>query len=115
MSNGWKYDRAKAAIDDNPENVVRCLHVVRSELDRVLSSDFSGRRIRFIGDCIHGHLMEGTAYQTDTEDSVSTGALCSGALRSSFDLALERLRANSVDTDDLGLAIGFEYGPTACH
>ncbi|MFD1975405.1 transcriptional regulator [Mesorhizobium kowhaii] len=102
-----------AHIDDDPEDVVRCLHVIRSELDRVLSSDFSGRRIRFIGDCIHGHLMEGTAFQTYAEDTVSTGALCAGALRSSFDLALERLQANDVDTDDLGLAIGFEYGPTA--
>ncbi|MER8530009.1 adenylate/guanylate cyclase domain-containing protein [Mesorhizobium sp. M1272] len=102
-----------AHIDDDPEDVVRCLHVIRSELDRVLSCDFSGRRIRFIGDCIHGHLMEGTAFQTYTEDTVSTGTLCAGALRSSFDLALERLRANDVDTDDLGLAIGFEFGPTA--
>lgn len=100
-------------IENGPENVVRCLHVIRSELDRVLSSDFSGRRIRFIGDCIHGHLMEGTAYQTDAEATVSTGALCAGALRSSFELTLERLRAHDVATDDLGLAIGLEYGPTS--
>jgi class 3 adenylate cyclase len=102
-----------AHIDDEAEDVVRCLHVIRSELDRVLSSDFSGRRVRFIGDCIHGHLMEGTAFQTDAEDSVSTAALCAGGLRSSFDLSLERLQANGVDTDDLGLAVGFEFGPTA--
>ncbi|TGU93161.1 transcriptional regulator [Mesorhizobium sp. M00.F.Ca.ET.151.01.1.1] len=102
-----------AHIDDDPEDVVRCLHVIRSELDRVLSSDFSGRRIRFIGDCIHGHVMEGTAYQTYDEATVSTSALCAGGLRSSFDLALKRLEANDVDTDDLGLAIGFEFGPTA--
>ncbi|WP_434722768.1 transcriptional regulator [Mesorhizobium sp. RIZ17] len=102
-----------AHIDDEPEDVVRCLHVIRSELDRVLSSDFLGRRIRFIGDCIHGHVMEGTAHQTYDEDTVSTSTLCAGGLRSSFDLALERLGANDVDTDDLGLAIGFEFGPTA--
>jgi hypothetical protein len=102
-----------AHIDDEPEDVVRCLHVIRSELDRVLSSDFSGRRIRFIGDCIHGHIMEGTAYQTYSEDTVSTSTLCAGGLRSSFDLALERLELNDVDTDELGLAIGFEFGPTA--
>ncbi|RWL91019.1 MAG: transcriptional regulator [Mesorhizobium sp.] len=102
-----------AHIDDDAEDVVRCLHVIRSELDRVLSSDFSGRRIRFIGDCIHGHVMEGTAHQTYDEDTVSTSALCAGGLRSSFDLAIERLGANDVDTDDLGLAIGFEFGPTA--
>ena len=37
--------------------------------------------------------------------------LCAGGLRSSFKLALERLEDNGVDTDDLGLAIGFEFGP----
>ncbi|MDW9928085.1 adenylate/guanylate cyclase domain-containing protein [Sinorhizobium meliloti] len=102
-----------AHIDARPEDVVRCLHVIRSELDRVLSSDFSGRRIRFIGDCIHGHLVEGTAQQTYAEDSISSAALCAGGLRSSFELALERLQDNGVDTDELGLAIGFEFGPTA--
>lgn len=100
-------------IDDDPEDVVRCLHVIRAELDRVISADFSGRRIRFIGDCIHGHILEGTSYNTDTDETVSTSVLCAGALRSSFDLALERLEANNVDTDDLGLAIGFEFGPGA--
>lgn len=102
-----------AHIDDDPEDVVRCLHVIRAELDRVISADFSGRRIRFIGDCIHGHILEGTAYNTDTDETVSTAVLCAGALRSSFDLALERLETNDVDTDDLGLAIGFEFGPEA--
>lgn len=100
-------------IDDDPEDVVRCLHVIRSELDRVLSSDFGGRRIRFIGDCVHGHLLEGTAHETDAEETVSTGALCSGGLRSSFNLALDRLKDNGIDIDGLGLAIGFEYGPTS--
>lgn len=98
-------------IDDDPEDVVRCLHVIRAELDRVLSSDFSGRRIRFIGDCIHGHILEGTAHTTDTDGTVSTAVLCAGGLRSSFNLALERLEENGIDTDDLGLAIGFEFGP----
>src|SRR3546814_4883792 len=46
-------------------------------------------------------------------ETVSTATLCAGALRSNFDLALERLDANGVDTDGLGLAIGFEFGPTA--
>ncbi len=98
-------------IDDDAENVVRCLHVIRAELDRVLTADFSGRRIRFIGDCIHGHLLEGTAYTTDADTTISTAVLCAGGLRSSFDLALERLEENDVDIDDLGLAIGFEFGP----
>lgn len=100
-----------AHIDDDAEDVVRCLHVIRAELDRVLTSDFAGRRIRFIGDCVHGHILEGTAYTTDTDATISTAVLCAGGLRSSFDLALERLQDNGVDTDDLGLAIGFDFGP----
>ncbi|KAB0682045.1 transcriptional regulator [Aureimonas leprariae] len=102
-----------AHLDDNREDIVRCLHVIRAELDRVLSADFGGRRIRFIGDCVHGHLLDGTAQATDVEATVSTGAICAGALRSSFELALERLGDNGVAVDDLGLAIGFEIGPTA--
>jgi class 3 adenylate cyclase len=98
-------------IDENAEDVVRCFHVIRSELDRVLSSDFGGRRIRFIGDCIHGLLMEGTAYTTDDEETVSTSTLCAGGLRSSFNLALERLKTNKIDVKGLGLALGFEFGP----
>ncbi|MGU3493993.1 transcriptional regulator [Xanthobacteraceae bacterium A53D] len=113
IDNFTAYVDAHIDDDEDAKDVVRCLHVIRAELDRVLSADFGGRRIRFIGDCVHGHLLEGTAYETDIEGSVSTATLCAGALRSSFNLALERLRSNGVDTDDLGLAIGFEFGPTA--
>lgn len=98
-------------IKKNPKDVVRCFHVIRSELDRVVSSDFGGRRIRFIGDCIHALLMEGTAHTTDTEETISASTMCAGALRSSFDLALERLNANGIDVAGLGVAIGFEFGP----
>lgn len=98
-------------IGEKAADVVRCFHVVRSELDRVVSSDFGGRRIRFIGDCIHALLMEGTAHTTYEEDTISTATLCAGALRSSFDLALERLKVNKVGIAGLGLAIGYEFGP----
>lgn len=97
-------------IDDAPENVVRIFHVIRSELERTFTVEFDGRRIRFIGDCVHGLLCEGTAHTTDIEESISTATLCSGGLRSSFDLSLEKLSENGIDVDDLGLAIGFEYG-----
>lgn len=98
-------------IDDEAEDVVKCFHVIRSELDRVVSSDFDGRRVRFIGDCIHGLLMDGTAHTTDEEESISTATLCAGGLRSSFDSALERLSDKGIATAGLGLAIGFEFGP----
>lgn len=100
-------------IEGNPKDVVRTLHVIRSELDAALTSDFEGRRIRFVGDCIHGVICEGTAQTTDTEESISEATRCVGALRSSFDLSVERLKAKSVVAGSLGLAIGFEYGPTA--
>lgn len=98
-------------IKDNPENVVRVLHVLRAEMDRVLSSDFDGRRIRFIGDCLHGLLCDGTVQTTDEPETVSTAVLCAGGLRSSFNLALEKLQEESIDVEGLGLQIGFELGP----
>jgi class 3 adenylate cyclase len=98
-------------VDDSPEEVVRVLHVVRAELERVLSKEFQGRRVRFIGDCVHGLICEGTAHTTDEVATVSSATLLAGALRSSFDLALERLQEHGYEIGDLGLAIGFEYGP----
>jgi class 3 adenylate cyclase len=99
-----------AHIDDKAEDVVRALHVIRSELDNVVSQDFDGRRIRFVGDCIQGLLYNGTAHTTDVDATLSRAVLCSGALRSSFAEALKYLSKNGVDTDDLGLAIGLDFG-----
>lgn len=101
----------KKHIEASPENVVRVFHVIRAELERVFTSEFDGRRIRFIGDCVHGLLCEGTAHTTDIKDSISSATLCAGGLRSSFDLSIEKLSENGIDVDGLGLAIGFEYGP----
>lgn len=98
-------------LEHDPENLVRTLHVLRSELDAVVHSDFQGRRIRYIGDCLHGLVLEGNAKTTDVEETISTAALCAAALRSGFNCALDHLQAEGVDTDDLGLAIGFEFGP----
>jgi hypothetical protein len=84
-----------------------------TSLDAVLYADFSGCKVRFVGDCIHGILVEGTALATDAEETMTTAALCAGAMRSSFTLALSELRRNAIETGTLGLAIGFEYGPLA--
>lgn len=100
-------------IDKNPKDVVKTLAVLREELDNVLSKDFKGRRIRFIGDCIHGLMCSGTAQTTDTTPSISDATLCVGALRSGFNLALEKLQDSEIETGNLGLAIGFDYGVTA--
>jgi hypothetical protein len=104
-------DYVRNHIDDQPEVVVKVLHVLRAELDRVVHFDFGGRKIRFIGDCVHSLLCEGTAQTTDGKATVSTGTLCAGGLRSSFNLALEKLATAGLDTAGLGLQIGFDYGP----
>lgn len=98
-------------IDDNAEDVVRVLHVLRAELDRVQTSDFEGAKIRFIGDCLHGMSFEGTSRQTEDEESISAAILCAGALRSSFNLAIKMLDDEGIDVATLGLQIGFEFGP----
>jgi class 3 adenylate cyclase len=97
--------------NDKAKHVVRALHVLRSELDAVLHTEFAGRKVRFIGDCVHGLAVEGTAQTTDAEETTSNMTLCAGALRSSFGLALKRLKDNGTDASTLRLAIGFEYGP----
>lgn len=98
-------------IDDYPEDVVRVLHILRAEMDRVVSVEFDGRRIRFIGDCLHALVCEGTSKTTDEVESVSTAVLCVGALRSSFNLALEKMKADDIDIEGLGLQIGIDLGP----
>ena len=105
------YVSANITKDDSAKHVVRALHVLRSELDAALMADFSGRKVRFIGDCIHGLLVEGTAQSTDAEETISNMTLCAGAMRSSFNLAVQKLKENGTDATSLGLQIGFEYGP----
>lgn len=99
--------------DEKVKDVVRTLHVLRSELDAVLHDDFAGRKIRFIGDCVHGVMVEGTALTTDPDETAKNSLLCAAAMRSSFDAALDLLEEEGIDTGDLGLAIGLEYGPVA--
>jgi class 3 adenylate cyclase len=105
------YVSANIASDDSAKHVVRSLHVLRSELDGVLHTDFSGRKVRFIGDCVHGLTVEGTAQTTDEKETISNLTLCAGGMRSSFDLAIKKLKENGTDASSLGLAISFEFGP----
>jgi class 3 adenylate cyclase len=105
------YVAANIASDDSAKHVVRALHVLRSELDAVLHTDFSGRKVRFVGDCVHGLTVEGTAQTTDEKETISNLTLCAGGMRSSFDLALTKLKEDGTNASSLGLAIGFEFGP----
>lgn len=97
--------------DDSAKHVVRTLHVLRSELDAVLHADFEGRKVRFIGDCVHGLLVEGTAQTTDANETMKSLTLCAGGMRSSFELALVKLKEKGTDATSLGLGIGFDFGP----
>jgi len=105
------YVGSNIGTESGAKNVVRTLHVLRSELDAVLHEDFQGRKVRFIGDCIHGLLVEGTAQTTEVHETISNMTLCAAAMRSSFNVALKRLKENGTDASSLGLAIGYEYGP----
>ena len=96
------YVGANIATEYGAKNVVRTLHVLRSELDAVLHEDFKGRKVRFIGDCVHGLLVEGTAQTTEVEETISNMTLCAAAMRSSFDIALKRLKDKGTDASSLG-------------
>lgn len=88
--------------------LVSNLHVIRKELAAVLKADFKGKKIRFIGDCLHGVLAEGDRTKTEAGATIEAGVLCAGGLRSSFELCKRLLPG----TSQLGLAIGMEYGTT---
>jgi len=92
----------------NTAEAIQALHVIRKELRDVLK-DFSGRKIRYIGDAIHGVVCEGTAAETDSEATVSTSLLCCAAMRDAFQIVQEQLPS----TASLGLSIGFDLGPVS--
>jgi class 3 adenylate cyclase len=98
----------QAVASGNVGEAVRALHVIRGELNNVLQKDFKGRKVRFVGDCIHGLLADGDASSTDNPASVMAAVRCAAAMRSSFQLCQELLPA----IKDLGLAIGIELGAT---
>lgn len=106
-------DRYTAYIDrcmqtDRLPEAVRLLHIIRSEFNAVLQKDFNGRKVRFIGDCVHGVIAAGNARETDKPDTVQLAARCAGGLRSSFNLC----QALIAGGDQVGLAIGLELGET---
>ncbi len=85
------------------KKAVETVHVIREELNSVLKDDFGGKRIRFIGDCIHGCLAKGER-QDDHAATIKEAALCAAAMRSSFDLCLKIVKPGAT----IDLAIGIE-------
>lgn len=95
----------------NARRAVHNLHVFRGELAACAREDFNGRKVRFIGDCLQAIVAEGDARSTDSKATVEQAILMAGGLRSSFDLCRQELEG----VNQLGLAIGVEYGVTpAC-
>jgi class 3 adenylate cyclase len=100
-----------SAIQQGPaavKSAVTTVHVIREELNDVLGSDFGGKRVRFIGDCIQGLIAAGKA-QDDPAAAIQEAALCASGMQDSFDLCRSIL--NPVCRIDL--AIGVEYGPAS--
>jgi class 3 adenylate cyclase len=89
-------------------DAVRALHVIRGELSNVLSEDFGGRKVRYIGDCIHGLVSEGTVQHIDGEKTSVRALECAAAMQSSFQIIKDKLPG----IEQLGLAIGIDFGPT---
>lgn len=111
ISGFTKYIREKISIDAN--GLVKIFHVIKAEMDRVFESVYEGKRVRFIGDCIHGLIFNGTSYSTNEEKTVYEGTYLVAALRSSFELTKKVLTDNGFDVVNLGLTIGFEFGEIA--
>jgi class 3 adenylate cyclase len=83
------------------------IHTIREELNDVLKADCEGKRVRFIGDCIHGLMTKGTVATDDATGAVEDACMCAAAMKSSFDLCCSMVPG----LRDLDLAIGIEYGP----
>jgi class 3 adenylate cyclase len=101
-------DRAIAQGSDAIKAAATGIHVIREELNDVLKLDFEGKRIRFIGDCIHGTIAVGGA-STEPARTIREAALCAAGMQSSFDLCKQKLPS----IKELGLAVGIEFGDVA--
>ena len=99
-------DRAVGA--GNVQEAVRALHVIRGEFHQVLKSDFQGRKVRYIGDCIHGVLAFGTANTVDEATSVAEAVKCAVGMSESLDI----IRGQLPSLANVGLATGVELGAT---
>jgi class 3 adenylate cyclase len=97
-----------AAINSDSNGIKRAvtaIHVVREELNDVLGKDSQGKRVRFIGDCIHGVLAE-ERLKDDPAATIDAAVMCAAGMRDSFSLCQKILGG----IDELDLAIGIEYG-----
>ena len=92
----------------NPQTAVRALYIIRNELQAVLESDFKGRKLRFIGDCIHGFVAVANDNEINPRRTVAQGIRIANAMLSSLEICKNLLG----DIGDLELSIGVELGST---
>lgn len=100
-------DEAIEGGADKIRHAVTTVHVIREELNSVLKEDFGGKRVRFVGDCIHGCMGEDERADNGPK-TVRQAVMCANAMQSSFDLCLEAVGSDA----EIDLAVGIEYGPT---
>ncbi len=100
-----KYVR-EAIENGDAKGAIQALHVIRTELRNIIHQVFEGRKIRYIGDCMHAMIAVG-AQATDVNATITQALLAAGAMRDAFAEIQEILP----DTQVLGLAIGLEFGP----
>jgi len=100
-------DERMGSLEDL-RSAAQTLFVVRAELTDVLRSDFEGKKVRLIGDCVQGICGEGSAFDDDPRAAVTTGVFCAAAMQSSFELIQRMLP----DAQNLGLVVGLDYGAT---
>lgn len=106
VDNFTRYISQRMMDDAKARDAVRVLHVIRKEIRDVLQGDFSGKKIRYIGDCLQGVVAEGVR-KTDASESVLLAVRICAAMRSSFDLIKNEIS----DASELGIAIGLDFGP----
>lgn len=92
----------------NIAEAVANLHVIRAEMAAVVRDDFDGRKVRFIGDCVHAVIADGTATAVNAVDTVRLAVMTAGGIRSSFNLCRRMLPG----IEELGIAIGIDFGET---
>lgn len=87
---------------------IRALHVLRGEFHNVLRADFKSRKVRYVGDCIHGIMAFGSESDIDLALTTREAIKCAAGLQGSFDIVQQQLGG----INDLGLATGIEVGQT---
>lgn len=97
-------------IDYNLKNLIIIFHVIKSEFEKVVSEN-DAKRVRFIGDCIHGLYFSKEDNRKISSSSIENVVNIACELRSSFEL-IKKISNNfyGINIDEMGLKIGLDCG-----